>query len=58
MGFNRSDPCESDIIFLNGKIAEQTSKIACMNYGELLDVPIFNKFFTKLYVSCNNIYDV
>lgn len=28
MIINRSDPCEVNIIFINGKIAEQTSKIA------------------------------
>lgn len=42
MEFNRSDPCESDIIFINGKIAEQTSKIAFLNYeGNELDVACF-----------------
>lgn len=38
MEINHSDPCEVNTIFINGKIAEQTSKIACLNYAELLDV--------------------
>lgn len=38
MEINHSDPCEVNIIFINGKIAEETSKIACLNYAELLDM--------------------
>lgn len=38
MKINRSDPCEVNITFINGKIVEQTSKIACLNYAELLDM--------------------
>lgn len=33
MKINHSDPCEVNIIFINGKIAKQTSKIAWVVQG-------------------------
>lgn len=38
MEINHSDPCEVNIIFINGKIAEQTSTTACLNHAKLLDM--------------------
>jgi len=38
MEISCSERCEVNIIFINGKISEQTSKIACLNYAEFLDM--------------------